>query len=149
MSKVSRKLIIEQDKIIREFNRDFMSFIKQLVLKYPDNLEVYRIKSRVSLAKGTDHTILIRTIGEYLKNNESYIKTRNESFYIENIDNIANQEIEKLNKQNNSDYIFYILGLIKTQYLESTENEKNNIQTKLIKMTENYNEYIKLCQYFK
>jgi hypothetical protein len=122
-----------KDASIKNFNMSVSWLLNCLIKLNPRDIEVERVKSRVTLAKGADREVLLKECGPYLFRYQNYINTRDDEFFLKNDPeeiNAADAGAQQLIKK------------VREQYVKLRKEEKDQIYEKVSIMLTSYLEYL-------
>ncbi len=122
-----------KDASIKNFNMSVSWLLNCLIKLNPRDVEVERVKSRVTLAKGADREVLLKECGPYLFRYQNYINNRDDEFFLKNDPdeiNDADAGAQQLIKK------------VREQYVKLRKEEKDQIYEKVSIMLTSYLEYL-------
>jgi len=119
------------EKQITEFNSS-ISWLINLVRKlHPKNADIDRAASRISIAKQTDPTILIKMVGPYLERYSDDIIEYDDQFVL----------TMDISKQTNDVFVQTIFTLLTESYKGFKTKERDIVKDKINDMLNTYTEY--------
>jgi len=120
------------DKLINEFNSQ-ISWLINLVRKiFPNDSDIDRATSRISLAKQSNPLILLETVGPQLREYRQDIMDHNDQFVLD----------MKISDQTDDELVQTIFTMLTEAYKNFKTAERNAVKNKINDMLNTYTEYL-------